>query len=126
MEKSFTLGSNNENTVTVIFTWYGVEKYLINRKAVLSKWSLSPRGSREFKAGDQKVRVEVSCYPSDFYTKVYVDGELHIEELFPELKEKVTNSRRKGFGWKPFFKNLIIWFFIGMFGIILFNYLKTN
>ena len=120
MEKSFTIGPNEENIVTTIFTWYGLEKYLHNGETIFSKWSLSLKSSREFKVGDNQVKIDVSAYSSDFYTKVYLDGELYIEELFPEVKEKVLMSKQKRWSWK----NVIIWFFISFIGAILYKYLK--
>lgn len=85
MKTHFSVGGN---FVDVIFSWYGTEKYFVNSKLIYKSWSLSPRRTNEFKVGEHTIEIVTVATPKEYYCKVYKDGQLYIEELFPELKEK--------------------------------------
>lgn len=119
MEATFPL---DEHNIKVIYTWYGAEKYYLDNKLIDKKWNLSFRGTRALKVGENLIEIKVSITPKDYYCKVYKNGELYIEELFPEIRDKIKKRNKEGFRWKiffkSFFKSLSIWLIIGLAMII--------
>lgn len=116
MEATFPL---DKQTMKVIFTWYGVEKYYLDNNLIDKKWNLSFRGTRALKVGEHSIEIKVSIKPKEYYCKVYKNGELYIEELFPELSQKFKNRKKEGFRWGIFFKSLSIWLVIALAMIII-------
>ena len=79
-----------------------MEKYYLDGVLIDKLWSLKPSSIREFDVGGQSVRVEYKIARSEYYSKLYVNDKLHIEELFPELKKKYEERKlnKKKYNWK--------------------------
>ncbi|MDY6978067.1 MAG: hypothetical protein SVW51_18015 [Pseudomonadota bacterium] len=48
-----------------------------------------------FNVDGKLVEIKVNLYPKNFSTQAFIDGGLVIEELMPEMKEKVQNGQDK-------------------------------
>jgi hypothetical protein len=90
----FSFGDANAQTMEVKYSWWGREEYYLNGKLLHRQWNLSLAGQREFQIAGHTVRVEVSVGPKEYFTRVVLDGQLYIEELFPHIKSQVESSKR--------------------------------
>lgn len=91
---SFSFGDNDSHTMDVDLRWWGQEEYFIDGVLAQKNWSGSLAGKREFKVGNHVVRIDVAVGPKEYFTRVYVDEKVHIEELFPEVKARVEKWKR--------------------------------
>ena len=99
MRASFLVGDHYE--VECYWSLFGLEIYSVNGKQVLKKRGLSLRGSRRFVVGEggEKHDVEIKLdmvptrkswiFPGDWLAQAYVDGELVVADLTPQLRQKV-------------------------------------
>jgi hypothetical protein len=78
----------------ISFSWWGQELYYLDGQLLEKRWNLAFAGARDFRIGGHLVRIEVSVGPKEYYTRVYLDGKLHVEELFPETRAKVEKWKR--------------------------------
>lgn len=115
---SFGFGPANTHTMVVVFRWWGQESYFIDGQLAHKRWSVSLAGSREFKVGDQAVRIDVSAGPKEYFTRVFVDGKLHVAELFPEVKARVEK-------WKRPPRSYILQFVVALVGAALVVWLAS-
>ena len=78
----------------VDYRWWAREAYYIDGNLVDRRWNLSLKGNREFLAGGHTIGIEVAVGPKEYFTRVHVDGKLHVDELFPELWARVEKWKR--------------------------------
>lgn len=100
---TFSFGTANSHTMEVDYRWWGRETYFVDGELLESKWNLSFVGIREFHIGDHKVRIEVSCGTKEYFTRVFVDDQVHLEELFPDFK---VNAAKWNTSLYSFMKNM--------------------
>jgi len=79
----------------VEFTNYGIEKYYLDGQLIEKKWNFQFSGTREFKVGGDFVKIEVSVKPSIYFCRLYLNNQLHVEELFPEFKERIEKAKNR-------------------------------
>jgi hypothetical protein len=95
MHASFEVGTEERHLVEIDWSMGGAESYRVDGIEVLSVQSKALRGTRQFAVGDREphqVTIVVDMLPSwktlfwngGFKDQVFVDGELHVRELFPE------------------------------------------
>ncbi len=85
---SFNFGTAEPHTMEVSYSWWGREEYYLDGSLFEKRLNLSFSGQREFRIGAHSVRIEVSAPPKQYFTRVFVDDKLHVEELFPEFKAR--------------------------------------
>jgi hypothetical protein len=83
---SFNFGTAEPHRMEVSYSWWGREEYYLDGSLLEKRLNLSFSGQREFRIGAHSVRIEVSAPPKEYFTRVFVDGKLHVQELFPEFK----------------------------------------
>jgi hypothetical protein len=81
----------------VNFTWLGLEEYYLNGQLLRRQWNFSLAGQREFNVGPHLVRIEISAQPNQYFTRVFLDGELYIEELFPHFRAVFAADKPIGY-----------------------------
>ena len=83
----------------VDYSWWGREAYFVDGNLLQARINLALAGNREFKIGNHAVRIEVSMGPKEYFTRVYVDGRLHVEELFPKVKASVERWKKPPYSY---------------------------
>ena len=71
------------------YKWWGLELYTVDGTLLDKRWSISLSGDRQFTIGSHSIRIELSVRPNQYFTRVFVDNELHIPELFPRVKARI-------------------------------------
>jgi hypothetical protein len=94
---SFSFGSSEPHTMEVRYSWWGREEYYLDGSLLEKRLNLSLSGQREFRIGAHSVRIEVSGGPKEYFTRVFVDDKLHVEELFPKFKARVEKWGKQCF-----------------------------
>lgn len=93
----FPVGPTSAHVVDINITWWGQEEYFIDGSLVLRKWSFIGGKPREFRVGQHMVSIVLSSTgKKGFFGRVFVDGELYIDELFPQLVAMVSTSKQPG------------------------------
>ena len=104
----FTLTDANASPLEVRWSWWGREQYFYKGQLLESLWDLTTlTGDRKFRVDGHEVRIAWAA-EEDFVTRVYVDGSLRIDNLFPHLVRT-----RKPFSWVRWLKTVAIWMAIG-------------
>jgi len=93
MRAAFSFGTPNPQLMEVNFTWLGLEEYYLNGDLLHRQWNFSLAGQREFNVGPHVVRIEISARPNKYFTRVFLDGALYIEELFPHYRALVVSDK---------------------------------
>lgn len=86
VKASFQVGTEERHKVSVLFSPFGKELYFVDESLILSRRSFSSKGVFKCEIGQQEhhsVKIVVKATP--WSCKVFVDGNLYIQELFPEL-----------------------------------------
>jgi hypothetical protein len=91
---SFSFGTSTSYTVEVNYTWWGREEYYVNGRLLERRWNASLSGKRQFHIGGHSVRIEVFIGQRQYFTRVFVDDKLHVEELFPTAKSQFGKWRQ--------------------------------
>jgi hypothetical protein len=76
-----------------------MEVYLVDGVEVLRMRSFQVRGDREFTVGTHRVTVRIDSWPSwqiilrpwEWIAQAYVDGELAVDDITPELRAQVKS-----------------------------------
>jgi len=126
MKATFSIDENKQYVIDVNFTWYGIEQYFLNGELIKKQFSLSPGGKREFNIDNNKIEFFVSSKKDKPICSVYKNKKLFIEELFPELKQKFLDRKKKGFNKKRFIRNVILWFVLAFCSMLFFRYLNLK
>ncbi len=92
----FEVGTSERHVVEVFLSQFGTEVYAVDDVEVLRLKSMSVRGTRQFEVGQSErhlVEVKLDMMPSwkcfaapNWTAEVYVDGQLMVAELFPEMR----------------------------------------
>lgn len=96
---AFMVGAPEAQRMEVNLTWWGREDYYLNGNIILRQWRFSGAGRREFQVGQYLVSIAVSAKGAEYFARVFVDGELYIEELFPELRAMVQSAKPTSYLW---------------------------
>ena len=83
-----------DDEFTAKYSYFGHEKYFLNGKLIRKHWNLRFTGQRTFDIGGHELVIDVSVKPYDYYCKAFLDGELYVEELFPEFKERFAQRAK--------------------------------
>ncbi len=120
MKSSVLVGKRN---IDLKFSYFGLERYYVDGKLIDKRWNFKASGNREFLVDSDIVRVDINMLPSKYSCKLYVNNELHIEDLFPELRKKI--ERIKSDGVTPhWFKSLVIMLIIAAILLTIISYLR--
>jgi len=91
---TFAFGAPSSHTMAVIYAWWGREEYYVDGRLLERRWSPSLSGKRHFLIGGHSVRIELFQGQGQYFTRVFVDDKLHVEELFPRTKERFERWKR--------------------------------
>ena len=100
MQFSFEIGESEKHTISVELSAFGRESYRVDGEVVLQGWYFGLRGRRTFSVGERERHVIEFVYdalpswkelfvPGGWRAEVYVDGELHIEDLTSKWRRRV-------------------------------------
>ncbi len=105
MKRTFEVGHQEKHQVEVEITATGKEVYRVDGEVVLSLRSFKSKAERTFTVGteeqhevrivlDSNLSLKSLIDPSNWKAQVFVDGELFIDDLTPELRDtvKTVNS----------------------------------
>ena len=106
----------------VKFSGLGSEEYYLNDELIEKRWSFSFKGKRAFQINGNELVIDVSVFPGNYYCKAFLNGNVFIEELFPELQRKVKNG---GFIPSPI-KNVIVWFVLSAVFLVIIEFFKGS
>jgi hypothetical protein len=120
VKSTFTISDASPDTFEVIWAWWGREEYRLNGKVIGEFWSLAPSGERRFEVPGHIVRIAASLRGKDYFGRAYVDDQIRIAELFPELRAKVQRKPSP----KSLLKTVAIWMVVG--GVTTFVYLTIT
>ena len=112
MRTTFAISDTSPDTFEVIWNWWGREEYRFNGELLAHYWSAAFSGERRFEVPGHVVRIAFAVRGQDYIARAYVDDQVRVAELFPELQMK---TQRK----VPLKSRLItiaIWMVIGMVG----------
>lgn len=100
----FEVGEAERHTVEIFLSLWGTEVYVVDGADVLRLSSLALRATRRFEVGEQEkhvVEVVLDTIPTwrslvtpDWKAEVYVDGELRVAELFPDMRRRFKRFTR--------------------------------
>lgn len=85
LSASFRFGPNDAHEFTAECDLIGGERYFVDGILISKRWSLSPTGTREFEANGHRVRIVLRSSGKEVLSEAYVDGELKVNELFPQF-----------------------------------------
>ena len=122
----FTFGQTPTHTMEVHWSPFGFEKYVLDGELLEKRWTMSFSGERLFDVDGRQVRIVFRMSPKDYYSKVFLDDELIVPELFPEVATKLEKARAQGWGWRRFVVNFVVWMVIGFVGMYAYNYYKSR
>ena len=113
----FTLTDADPSTFEVRWSWWGRAQYLYDGRLLQSLWDLTTfTGERTFTVGGHEVRISWAA-KEGFVTRVHVDGNLRVDNLFPDFALK-----RRPFGWSKWLKTVAIWMVIGFIATFAYKY----
>ena len=107
MRTTFSFGSPTPQLMGVNFTWLGLEEYYLNGQLLHRQWSFTLAGQREFNVGPHVVLIEISAQPNKYFTRVFLDGALYIEELFPQYNALVVSDKPTSYLFPAFTSALV-------------------
>ncbi len=119
MEATFDV---NGKPFKVEFTALGSEKYYHDNKLSLKRRTLKTRDVVPFELDGNKVEIDVEISAKSFETKAYINGELAIPELFPQLKERV--EKRNQNTKSQFLAKLMLWIILAVAFTFIFQLAK--
>lgn len=73
---------------SVKFSFFGREDYYLNGQLIRSLRTLRTSGRRKFEINGRELVIDLSSKMTDFHCKAFLDGELFVEEMFPEFKAR--------------------------------------
>ena len=82
-----------EDEFTVKYSYFGLEQYFLNGELIRKSWVFRWSGSRVFDIKGNRLVIEASVKPMNYYCKAFLNGELYVEELFPEFKDRIDRQR---------------------------------
>lgn len=106
--------------MTISWSPFGLEKYFLDGKLIEKRWSWSFSGTREFVVDNARLRIEFRLSFREYFSRVYVNDALHIEELFPEVAARFAAARSRAITPRTLFTRMAVWMAIGF--IAMFSY----
>jgi hypothetical protein len=122
----FSFGEKPQRTMEVHWSALGFEKYVLDGRVLLKRWELSFSGERTFEVDGRQLRIVYHLSRNDYYSKVFLDDQLIVPELFPNIAENLQKARAKRWGWRSFAINLVVWMIIGFVGMYAYNYYQSQ
>jgi hypothetical protein len=116
MRASFAISDAAPDTFEVYWAWWGREEYRLNGNVIGRFWSLSLAGERRFEAAGHIVRIAFAVRGKDYVGRAYVDDEVRVPELYPNLRAR----GRRRVSLKSRLKTAAVWFIIGLVGTYLY------
>lgn len=123
---SFTFGQSPIHKLEVHWSPVGFEKYVLDGRLLAKRWSLSLSGERVFNVDGKRLRIVCRLLPKNYCSKVFLDDELIVPELFPEVAAKLEEARARGWGWRRFVVSLVVWMVVGFVGMYGYKYYKSQ
>ena len=123
---TFSFGERPQHTMEVHWSAFGSEKYVLDGRVLLKRWELGFSGERAFDVDGRRLRIVYRLSPKEYYSKVFLDDELIVPELFPDIAEKIQKARAKRWRWRSFAVNLVVWMIIGFVGMYAYNYYQAQ
>ena len=122
MNATFNL---NGKEFKVELSFLGFEKYYYDGKLLKKRWSFKFNDSVLFEINGDTIEITVSVSLNHWSMQVLKNGELVVEELFPELKKRVTERKKqKRVGKLKAFKNMALWFILVFVLTLIFQSIK--
>ena len=119
MEATFDV---NGKPFRVEFSVWGSEKYYYDNQLLLKRRSLNTAGKVPFQIDNNLVEINVVISTTNFEAKAYVNGNLKVAELFPELKERI--EKRKQSSQSKNLVRLVVWLVFAVLFAWIFQSLK--
>ncbi|WP_064608902.1 hypothetical protein [Photobacterium sp. J15] len=105
----------NGKEFRVSFSFLGFEKYYFDGKLLKKRWNIKRKDRLTFVVDGETVEIVVFISTKDISTQAYVNGQLVVEELFPEFKEKIAlKNRSKPSNVSVMIKQFILWFILAL------------
>jgi hypothetical protein len=105
MSATFRFGAGDVHEFRVECDLIGGERYFVDDVLLEKRWSLSAGGDREFVTNGHRIRIVLRVTSKEVVSEAYVDGQLKVKELFPQL-----SRMRKGSG--PVLFRVAVWILI--------------
>jgi hypothetical protein len=105
MSAAFRFGVNDSHEFRAECDMFGGERYFVDGALIEKRWSLGAGGSREFEVDGHRIRISLRATSKEIRSEAYVDGQLRVKELFPQLAQM-----RRG-PW-PLVVRVIMWIVI--------------
>ena len=115
----------NGKAFEVAFSLFGNERYYYDGNLLFSRWSLKLNDRLNFNCEGRDVTISVAISTKKWSVQACIDGELAVEELFPEMKGKVEgNAPKKGCTKTYWAKTIILWFVVFFVMFAFFRFVK--
>jgi len=96
----------NGKEFKIVYSMLGRERYLYDGKVIRSGWSLKAKSIEVFDIAGDDLKIDNSASFKDFSSKAYVNGELIVEDLFPEVTNRYLNRNKRS--WKKALTSMTI------------------
>ena len=77
----------------VDLSYLGIEKYYFDDQLLRKRWSFKFRDHQRFHVDGEQIEIVFSMTLRTWSMQVIRNGELYVEELFPEIKEKIEGQQ---------------------------------
>jgi hypothetical protein len=96
---AFRFDAPEPKLMEVNLSWWGREQYILDGVVLLQQWTPSFSSARQFTVGTRLLRIEVTTGLHDYCARAFLDGELYIDELFPEYRAMLESLKRQS-SWR--------------------------
>ncbi|MGX9415711.1 hypothetical protein ACWU4D_00025 [Vibrio sp. WJH972] len=76
------------------YSIFGHERYLYDGEVIRTGWSIKTQATEIFDIGDDEIKIENKVSFSEPNCRAYFNGELIVDDLFPELTKKLQNRKK--------------------------------
>ena len=122
----FTFGENPRRHMEVYWSALGFERYVLDGRVLLKCWSFSFSGERTFAVDGKQLRIAHHLSWKEFHSPVYLDDQLIVEELFPDLTQQIQKARTKRWSWRSFAISVAVWMVIGFVAMYVYDYYRAQ
>ena len=124
MESSFDVRGKE---FRVNFSLFGLEKYYFNGVLLKKRRTLKFNDRVIFDTDEGRIEIVVALSPNNWSTKAFLNNELIVEELFPEVKNRIQSRRKpEAVGKLDMFKKAILWCVLVVIFFLVFQWLKHS
>ncbi len=108
----------------VVFSIFGTEKFYYGDQLLLSRWSFKLNDRLSFNLGNNVVEIHFMLSRKSWSTQAFVNKELVVDELFPDIKAKLETPH-KGITSRSKVGNVVLWFFLAIGFMFFFQWLHS-